>query len=223
MSDLTGKRSRLFGWKHAGVYYLGLSTGAIGISECVDSFGWMTLMVVTTLICIMSFVMRLCGLNGSKSRIVYFLNRYGWIPVCVVSLAYMMKYHGFYNNPFFILLMAFISLLAPIWWLKKGDTFAIKIYSGYLLILIVSWAVLHFVPVHIDRTIITRCYYALMMIAFIWMLAILPKVFAKYDGYSVGSFLLFWFGIITLDLILFQVMPFFSNGTPLFSEMEWLK
>lgn len=135
----------------------------------------------------------------------------------------MMKYQGFYNNPFFILLVSFVGVLAPIWWLRRGDTFTIKIYSIYILILIVSWTVLHFVHVYINETIIARCYYALMMIAFIWMLLISPKVFAKYDSNNVGPFLLFWFGVIVLDLILFQILPCFSDKIPLFTEMEWLK
>lgn len=223
MSDLAGKKDSPFGWKCAGVYYLGLATGVIGVSKCADSVGWMILMIFTTLICVMSFGLHLCKSTSSKNTCLYFLNKYGWIPVCIISIAYMMKYQGFYNNPFFILLVSFVGVLAPIWWLRRGDTFTIKIYSIYILILIVSWTVLHFVHVYINETIIARCYYALMMIAFIWMLLISPKVFAKYDGNNVGPFLLFWFGVIVLDLILFQILPCFSDKIPLFTEMEWLK
>lgn len=223
MAELTEKRRSPFGWERAGNYYLGLATGVIGISECADSFAWLLLMLFTTLICVVSFLMHSYGAVGSKNRILYCLNRYGWIPVCIVAIAYMMKYKGLYCNPFFILLMSLIGMLAPIWWLRKGDSSTIKIYSVYVLLLIVFWAVVHLVPVHIDGTIITRCYYALMMVAFIWMLLISPKVFAKYDGYNMGLFMLFWIGVILLDLILFQVLPFLSDGTPLFTVTGWLK
>lgn len=217
------KKVNLLGWKSSGVYYLSLSTGIIGISECIHSTCWMTLMILTALISVVAFGAHLYKSSGQGNRFIGLLDRYGWIPVCVVAIAYMMKYGRIYHSPFFIIPVAIGSILAPACWLRNGKDLMLKIFSVYILALIAFWVALHYIHIPLPVATISCIYYGSILLALAWMLFMLPKVFAKYDGINVGWFLMLGLGVLILDMILFQLIPFMSENIPFFTDIAWLK
>lgn len=205
-------------WKKSEIYYLSLAGGIIGIIYAVNS-GWMPIMIIATAIGIAGFVAHLMS-DRFDNRGLAFLSAYGWIPVVMVILSYLIQCHGFYNDAFFIGLVLLPSICAPVWWLWKGNDISVKIYSIYLLSMMAFWVLLRFVylPFYIPAAII---FYGSVLIAVIWMIAIFPKIFVKYSGVNVGPFLLFWLVIMLLDIMLFQVVPWVSNGTAMFTDIPW--
>ena len=207
-------------WKKSEIYYLSLAGGIIGIIYARDS-GWLRVMIVALIIGVIGFVAQLlnCRLNNQS---VSFIAAYGWIPVDWVILSYLIKCYGFYNDAFFIGLVLLPSICAPVWWLWKGDNISVKIYSLYLLAMMVFWVLLRIVemPFYVPVAII---YYGSILVAVIWMLAIFPKIFVKYSGVNAGPFLLFWLAIMLSDVFLFQILPWISNGTTMFINIPWAR
>ncbi len=209
-----------FRWKNSEIYYLNIAAAVIGIIYTWHTL-WMPIMIIVAVIAAVALVLNATRM-WSDNRWIRLLAAYGWIPADLVTLVYIIMYHGFYNNPFFIVIILLPCVCAPVWWIWKGDNWTVRIYSVYIFAMMAFWVALRFIHVP-PGSILPAIYYGLILLAIVWMIAIAPKVFKRYEDVNAGVFLLCWLGLMMLDVILFQLIPYIADKTPIFTTIPWAR
>ncbi len=82
------------------------------------------------------------------------------------------------------------------------------------------WVALRFVELPSEQ-LAAVLYYGSILVAIIWMIIIHGKVFATYNDGNLSLFLLLWLGVLLLDVVMFQLVPYISEGVPLFTTIPW--
>lgn len=209
-----------FGWKNSQIYYLNIAAAVIGCDKTWNT-GWMPVMIIVAVIAVAALILHATKI-WSNNRLIRLLATYGWMPAGIVTLIYLFMYHGFYNNPFFIVIILLPCVCAPVWWIWKGDNWTVRIYSVYIFAMMAFWVSLRFIHVP-SGSILPAIYYGSILLAIIWMIAIVPKIFKRYEDVNAGIFLLCWLGLMMLDVILFQLIPYISDKPPMFTTIPWAR
>lgn len=207
-----------FSWKNSKEYYLNLSAGILSSVYLWDT-GWIMPLLVVTTICAIGFMFHIME-PWIDSRLGALLARFGYIPLDFFALVYLIRYDGLYNNPWFVGFVLLVCAVGTICWLWYGNNPAIRIFVVYLLAMMAFWVALRFIELPSEQ-LAAVLYYGSILVAVVWMIIIHGKVFASYNGYNFSLFLLLWFGVMLLDVVSFQLIPYVTEGTPMFTTIPW--
>lgn len=180
---------------------------------------WLLPFVAVTALCLAGFGAYIMA-PATGSRVVSWLVRYCCLPLDVLIVVFCVKYIGSYNSPVFMIMVLLCSVWAPVVWLWKGGNTEIRLYAVYLLATMAFWIVLHLWSFHPEH-VVASIYYGSLLVTVIWLAFSRCDVFAVIDGTSWGVFLLVWVGVMLLDVVMFQVVPFFTDGITMFTTIPW--
>lgn len=207
-----------FSWKNSSLYYYSIAGGILSLIYLWGT-GWVTPLLIVTTICVIGFVFHIME-PWADSRSVTLLARFGWIPVDLAGYILLMKYGDIYNNPWFVGAVLLVCGAGMICWISYGDNWVIRIYAVYILAMMAFWVALRFVELPSEQ-LAAVLYYGSILVAIIWMIIIHGKVFATYNDGNLSLFLLLWLGVLLLDVVMFQLVPYISEGVPLFTTIPW--
>lgn len=207
-----------FSWKNSKEYYISLAAGIGSFIHLWDT-DWLVPLLIVTTICAIGFVSHIME-PWIDSRLGSLFARVGCIPLYFFAFVYLIRYDDLYNNPWLVGFVLLVCAAGAICWLWYGDNWVIKIYAVYLLAMMAFWVALRFVELPSEQ-LAAALYYGSILVAVIWMIIIHGKVFATYNGYNFSLFLLLWFGVMLLDVVSFQLIPYVTEGTPMFTTIPW--
>lgn len=207
-----------FSWKNSDKYYLSLAAGIVSLIHLWDT-GWAMPLLIVTTICAIGFVFHIME-PWIDSSLGLLLARFGYIPIDFLASVYLIRYGDLYNNPWFVGFVLLVCATGAICWLRYGNNPAIRIYAVYLLVMIAFWGALRFVELPSEQ-LAAVLYYGSILVVVVWMIIIHGKVFASYNGYNFSLFLLLWLGVMLLDVVSFQLIPYVTEGTPMFTTIPW--